>query len=487
MLLTWLWLLPAILSLVVWTLPARDLPKLPRAASVLFSFLILVYALRLYYPYSSQTGVLRLEETFGAGAFGIQYRLGVDGIGLSLCWLTALLTFLALAASGLREDLPAGFWAAFLALEAALMGVFTAQNLFYFYIFWDVALIPMFLIIGLWGSSNRRFAATKFILYTFVGSLFLLIGLIALAGLHERATGVWTWDIPALAKTPIDPSSAQWIFAAMALGFAVKIPVWPLHNWLPDAHTEAPAAGSVMLAGSMLKMGVYGFLHILVPIFPKLSFEALPWIGALGVVNILYGAACALAQKDLKRLVAYTSISHLGFCLVGLFSLTAEGIAGGSLQMINHGLSTGALFLLVGMIYERAHKRGIEDFGALATTAPWLTFFFAFALLSSIGMPGLNGFVGELMSLAGLAKAAPRLAVLALGGGVLAAAYGLPTFQKVFWQPRGPASVSSLVSDLGRAEKGVLWSLSALILWLGLYPAPLLRLFEPTVRSLTAR
>ena len=291
----------------------------------------------------------------------------------------------------------------------------------------------------------------------------------------------------ALAGTPVAGRAALWIYAALALGFAVKIPVFPLHNWLPDAHTEAPAAGSVMLAGSMLKMGLFGFLRILLPVFPDLSAAALPLLGGLGVVNILYGAFCAMAQSDLKRLVAFTSVSHLGFCLVGIFSLTAAGIAGGSLQMINHGLSTGGLFLLVGMLYERAHRRGIQDFGGLASRTPAFAFFFGFILLSSIGLPGLNGFVGETMALAGMAKVSPLMSALGLLGAVLAAAYGLPAFQAVFWAPEGPGSVSAGLDDLDMRERAILWSLVALILWLGLYPQPMLNLMEPATAALARR
>ncbi|MEK9144667.1 MAG: NADH-quinone oxidoreductase subunit M [Elusimicrobiota bacterium] len=481
MILTGLWLLPAAGALLVWALPA----KASRNASLLLSFAALGYSLWLMVPYSAGLGVLRLEEFAGREFYGIRYHLGVDGISLSLCWLTALLTVLSIASSW-KWEVSSGYWAAFLALEAALMGVFTAQSLFHFYLFWDIALIPMFFIIGLWGSEGRRRAALKFVLYTFLGSLALLLGMAALVTLHHGATGVWTWDLQQLSRTPVSGPAARWIFAAMALGFAVKIPVFPLHNWLPEAHTEAPAAGSVMLAGAMLKMGVYGLLR-LIAVFPEVGAQALPWLGALGVVNVLYGAFCAMAQDDFKRLVAFTSVSHLGFCLIGIFSLTAEGIAGGSLQMINHGLSTGGLFLLVGMMYERTHRRGVADFGSLASLTPSLAFFFAFILLSSIGLPGLNGFVGEMMSLAGMAKAAPALAGLGACGAVLAAAYGLPAFQKVFWAPPGPGSVSLSMTDLDLRERAMLWTLAALILWLGVYPKPLLELMDPAVMALVQR
>jgi len=476
--LTRLWVFPAVAALAAWLAPSQRAAK---GVALAAAAIALGYSLWLLVPFSAQTGALRLEELWGGGEFGIRYRVGVDGLSLSLCWLTTLLTLLGLAGSGTRSN---GYWAAFLALEAGLLGLFVAQNLFYFYVFWELILIPMFFIIGLWGSERRQYAAYKFLLYTFLGSLFLLVGFIALPTYHHAATGNWTWDIPELARTALDPKAASWIYAAIALGFAVKIPVLPLHNWLPDAHTEAPAAGSVLLAGVMLKAGVYGFLRILLPVFPDVSAAALPWLGGLGVANILYGALCAMAQGDLKRLVAYTSISHLGFCLVGIFSLTGEGLAGASLQMLNHGLSTGALFLMIGMVYERVHRRGVADFGGLASVAPWLTFFFAFTLLSSIGLPGLNGFVGEMLSLLGMAKVSTGLAAAGVVGTVLAAAYALPAFQKVFWAPAGEGSVTPKMTDLTLGERSILWTLAALILWLGVYPQPMLAFLEPSLAPL---
>lgn len=482
MVLSLLWAVPAVGCFVVWAMPSG---ASARRAALILSAVLLAYTIWLMVPFSRQTGMLRLHEAIGEPTFGIQYHLAVDGIGLALCWLTALLTLLAFAASPAR--MPQGYWAAFLGLESALFGVFTAQNLFYFYVFWDLSLIPMFFIIGLWGSDGRRHASLKFILYTFLGSMSLLVGLVALVVLHHAATGVWTWEIESLRATPVAGKAAAFVFAATAAGFAVKIPIVPLHNWLPDAHTEAPMAGSVLLAGSMLKMGVYGFLHILVPIFPLISRLAFPVFAALGVINVLYGALCAMAQTDLKRLVAYTSVSHLGFCVLGVFSLTAAGVAGGSLQMINHGLSTGGLFLLVGMLYERTHHRGLTDYGELATKAPAFAFFFGLILLSSIGLPGLNGFVGEFLSLAGLAHVSRKFAALGLLGTVFAAAYGLPTYQKIFWAPAGAGSVSDKVDDLNLRERAVLWSLVGLILWLGVYPKPMLDLMSPSISMLSMR
>ncbi|MDE2238260.1 MAG: NADH-quinone oxidoreductase subunit M, partial [Elusimicrobia bacterium] len=345
-----------------------------------------------------------------------------------------------------RGRFSSGYWAAFLALEAALMGVFLMRDLFFFYLFWEAALIPMFFIIGLWGSANRRHAAVKFFLFTFAGSVLMLLGFLVIVTQHHLATGVWTWDMELL-KSP-RPGGALGLasFLALVVGFGVKVPLVPLHTWLPDAHTEAPVGGSVMLAGVMLKMGVYGFLRVAIPFFPELCWRLLPWLGGVAAVGVIYGALCAMAQQDLKRLVAYSSVAHLGFCLLGIFSRTQEGLAGGSLQLLNHGLTTGALFLLVGALYERGHKRGLSDFGGLAGRAPWLTFFFGVSIFASIGLPGLNGFVGEFMSLAGMMVRLPVLALAGVIGVTLAAAYALPAFSAVFLAEPGEGSVSAMIS-----------------------------------------
>lgn len=483
--LTGLWLFPALAGAAVLLLGGLAGPRsrAPRVLAMVSAAAMLAYAFALLGPYHADCDRWRLLEIADPSKLGIGYALGVDGLGLSLVWLNAFLTAVALAASWSGE-FPAGYWAAFLFLEAAVMGVFLSRDLFYFFLFWEASLLPMFFIIGLWGGAARRQAALKFLLYTVFGSMFMLVGFLALVTLNRQATGYWTWDIAELAPARVSPAAAPWIFAAIALGFAVKVPMVPLHSWLPDAHTEAPAAGSVMLAGILLKLGVFGFLRIVVPLFPELSRALVPWIGAWGVVNVLYGALCAMAQTDLKRLVAYTSISHLGFCMIGLFSLTEAGLAGASLQLVNHGLSTGALFILVGMLYDRAHRRGVADFGGLAVRAPWFAFFFGFVMLSSIGLPGLNGFVGEALTLIGMASAHPALGAAGALGALLAAGYFLPAYQSVFWAPAGAGSASEHVADMRVGERCLLWLLSGLILILGLYPAPLLRLLEPALSGL---
>lgn len=414
-------------------------------------------------------------------AYGISYSMAADALSASLILLTAFLTWVCVLASW-ELEVGAGYWTSFMALSSALCGVFLARDLFFFYVFWEATLIPMFFIIGLWGSENRRKAAVKFFLFTFAGSIFMLLGILALVTAKHGATGAWSWDLAALEQ--LRSSFPAWAFWGLVAGFAVKIPLAPLHTWLPDAHTEAPAAGSVMLAGVMLKMGVYGLLRIAIPLFPELSWDALPLIGGLAAFSTVYGALCAMAQNDLKRLIAYSSVAHLGFCVLGAFSRTPHGLAGASLQLLNHGITTGALFLLVGFLYERTHRRGLGDFGGLAARAPWLTFFFGFSLLSSIGLPGLNGFVGEFLALSGAMTVLPILAVTAGVGVTLAPAYALPAFQAVFWGAEGPGSKSADVADLNGREKTLLWLLCALMLWIGLAPRPWLAALEPSLRGL---
>lgn len=452
-------------------------PHAPRWTALTVAAVAFSYSLG--FLFSGPSGIL---ESGPAWIFGIRYALALDGLSLALCVLTTFLTVISLLAAW-RQNLSAGYWSAFLFLEAALLGVFLARDLFIFYIFWEAVLIPMFFIIGIWGSDGRRHAAMKFFLFTFFGSLFLLVGILALVTLHHGATGVWTWDMGAF-KGDAMGMAAVYIFAAMVLGFGVKIPLVPLHTWLPDAHTEAPAAGSIMLAGVMLKMGVYGFLRVALPIFPELSWAVMPWVGLIAAVNVVYGSVCAMAQSDLKRLVAYSSVGHLGFCLLGIMSRTPEGLAGGSLQMLNHGLSTGALFLLVGFLYERSHKRGVSDFGELVGRAPWMTFFFGVSVMASIGLPGLNGFVGEFMCLAGMIRVLPVFAVAGVIGVTLSAAYLLPAYQAVFWGAAGKNSASGSVSDLDAREQALLWTLVILMLAIGLYPAPLLKLMAPALAGL---
>jgi NADH-quinone oxidoreductase subunit M len=480
--LTALWLLPLAGAFACAAL--SRLGRLPvKAAALAFSCAFLGASVMAILLQGAAGAAGVINEIGPQWAFGISYRLSGDALSLGLVALTAFLNLVCVAASW-ELDVPAAYWACFQLLASALAGVFLARDLFFFYVFWEATLVPMFFIIGLWGSSNRRHAAVKFFLFTFSGSIFMLLAILALVSAHHASTGVWTWDLAVLDPKTLSPRAATFVFWGLVLGFAVKIPMVPLHTWLPDAHTEAPAAGSVMLAGVMLKMGVYGLLRVALPLFPEQAWTALPVLGLLAAFSTVYAALCAMAQTDLKRLIAYSSIAHLGFCLLGVLSRTTQGLAGGTLQLVNHGLTTGALFLLVGFLYERAHKRGVDDFGDLATRAPYLAFFFGFSTFASIGLPGLNGFVGEFMSLSGALTVLPVLAFIGVFGVTLAAGYALPAMQAVFWGAPGPGSVSAKVDDLVLRERAILWTLCALMLLIGLMPRPFLAWFEPALRGL---
>jgi NADH-quinone oxidoreductase subunit M len=371
-----------------------------------------------------------------------------------------------------------------------MLGVFIAQDLFLFYIFWEFTLIPMYFLIGIWGGPRRIYAAIKFFLYTMAGSILMLLAILWL-GVHQG-----TFSVPDLiTKGGIDPHTQLWLFIAFAAAFAIKVPMWPLHSWLPDAHVEAPTAGSIILAGVLLKMGTYGFLRFNIPLFPQAAVQAAPWIALLAVIGIIYGAAVSYAQKDIKKLVAYSSVSHLGFVMLGLFALNAQGVEGGILQMINHGLSTGALFLLVGMVYEQTHTREFSVYGGLWKIMPVFGVFMLIVSLSSMGLPGLNGFVGEFTILLGAfgskAIGSPWFAGVAALGVIMAAVYILYMFQKIFLGPEGSIveevkKHGHALRDLNAREIITTVPLLVFIFWIGLYPKPFFDLMAPAVTKLLA-
>jgi NADH-quinone oxidoreductase subunit M len=417
--------------------------------------------------------------------WNISYHLGVDGLSILLLLLTTLLTPISILSTWTAiEDRVKDFMIFFLLLEVGMVGVFVAQDLFLFYIFWEFTLVPMYFLIGIWGGPRRMYAAIKFFLYTMAGSILMLLAILWL-GIYQG-----TFSVPELVAKGGIPSNIQfWLFIAFAAAFAIKVPMWPLHSWLPDAHVEAPTAGSVILAGVLLKMGTYGFLRFNLPIFPQASVQLAPWIAGLAVIGILYGAAVSYAQKDVKKLVAYSSVSHLGFVMLGLFALNAQGISGGILQMVNHGLSTGALFLIVGMIYERRHTREMDAFGGLWKVMPIYGALTLIVTLSSMGLPGLNGFVGEFTILLGAfgseAIGSPWFAGLAAAGVILAAVYMLFMFQKLFLGPVDKEENRSL-KDINAREIIILIPLLVFIFWIGLYPAPFFNLMAPAVDKLVA-
>ncbi|MCS6797722.1 MAG: NADH-quinone oxidoreductase subunit M [Myxococcota bacterium] len=418
--------------------------------------------------------------------FGIGWSVGVDGISLWLVLLTTLLSPVALYASwlGVRTKLKE-LAVAFLVLEAAMLGTFVALDAFLFYVFWELVLVPMALIIGVWGGVDRIYASVKFVLYTLVGSVLMLVALLVLAVRHRQLAGAWSFELADLQRVLLAHDEQLLCFAAFALAFAIKVPMFPLHTWLPDAHVQAPTGGSVILAAVMLKMGTYGFVRYAMPLFPWASHHVGPTIALLGVVGIVYGALCAWVQQDLKKLVAYSSVSHLGFVMLGLFSMNPTGVQGAVLQMINHGISTGALFLLVGVVYERLHTRDLGAMGGLAAPMPYYALLFVIVAMSSIGLPGTNGFIGEFMVLAGtFASEAlhpwPRIfTAVAATGVVLAALYMLRAVLHTFWGPVRKEHEG--VHDVTWREAATLVPLVALVFWIGLHPATFLRPMEPAV------
>jgi len=419
----------------------------------------------------------------------IHFFLGVDGLSILLLLLTTFLTPISILSTWTAvEERVKDFMIFFLLLEMGMVGVFLAQDLFLFYVFWEFTLVPMYFLIGIWGGARRMYAAVKFFLYTMAGSILMLLAILWL-GIYQGS-----FQVPTLIeKGGIPPQVQIWLFLAFAAAFAIKVPMWPLHSWLPDAHVEAPTAGSVILAGVLLKMGTYGFLRFNLPLFPQAAFQLAPWMAALAVIGILYGAAVSYAQKDVKKLVAYSSVSHLGFVMLGLFALNSQGIQGGILQMVNHGLSTGALFLIVGMIYERRHTRDLDAFGGLWKIMPIYGALTLIVALSSMGLPGLNGFVGEFTILLGSWGAGRPdgplhsywFAGLAAIGVILAAVYILFMFQKMFLGPVTKEENRNL-KDLNWREIATLAPLLVFIFWIGLYPKPFFLLMSPAVEKLVA-
>jgi NADH-quinone oxidoreductase subunit M len=481
--------LPLAGALLSAFLPAGE-PGQHRGIALTFSLATFCLSLGLWFGFDPSAAAPEFQFETNVpwiASLGIGFHIGLDGVALLLAMLTTVLTpIVILSTWNAVHERVKEFMIALLVLQTAMVGTFAALDLVLFYVFWEAMLIPMYLLIGMWGSTNRLYATVKFFIYTFAASVLMLIAIIYVS---FEAGG--TFDYLAVRQSlNLDASTQSWLFLAFALAFAVKVPMFPLHTWLPDAHTEAPTAGSVILAGVLLKMGTFGFFRYAMPLFPEAALEWRGVIAVLAVIGIIYGALMSLVQSDMKRLVAYSSVSHLGFVMLGLMAITAEGLTGGVYQMLNHGVSTGALFLLVGMLYERRHTRLISEYGGLAKQVPLLAFSFVVVTLSSIGLPGTNGFIGEFLILTGTwlgrMAHAPLLASFGALGVILGAVYMLLLVEKVFFGPVSNPENRTL-RDLSWREIAVIAPLLVLIVVMGIFPQPFLAPAKSSVDRLVGR
>jgi len=478
-------LIPLLGIFVVAAIPKKE-KSLMKVGAIGFSVATFIASVVMLAWFEIGSSVMQFHEKLDwIPEWGISYNIGVDGISLFLVVLTTLLTPLALLSSwnSVKENIK-GFLIAMLALEIGMIGVFLALDLFLFYVFWELMLIPMYFLIGIWGGENRIYATVKFVLFTMFGSLLMLVAIFVLYFESAKQFGSPSTDLLLLYKLELPFNFQLWMFLAFTLSFAIKVPLFPFHTWLPDAHVEAPTAGSVILAGVLLKMGGYGLLRYSLPLFPDATLYMAPYILIIAVFGgIIYGALVAMVQPDMKKLVAYSSVSHMGFIVLGIFVLNQQGMQGALIQMVNHGISTGALFILVGFIYERRHTRMISDYGGLAKVMPFYATTFLIVALSSLALPGLNGFVGEFLILVGSFKYNIILTVFAALGVILAAVYLLWMYQRVMFGKITDDKNSSL-SDLSLREKWVIVPLIALIIFIGVYPKPILERVEPSVTHL---
>jgi NADH-quinone oxidoreductase subunit M len=447
-----------------------------------------VLSIPLWFLYNPQNGDFQfIERAPWIPSIGAEYFLGIDGLSMLLILLTTMMGFIAVLSSwtAITERVKE-YYIFLLVLQTGMLGAFMSLDFLLFFLFWEVMLVPMYFLIGIWGSANRLYSAIKFFLYTLVGSVIMLLGILALYFYSHSVTGVYSFDVLQFQKLNLPPNLQWWIFLAFFLGFAVKVPMFPFHTWLPDAHTDAPTAGSVILAAVMLKMGTYGFLRFSLPILPDASRRFVPFIVVLSIIGVVYGALVALAQKDWKRLVAYSSVSHMAMVMLGMFALNPVGLTGSIVQQLNHGISTGALFLIVGIVYERRHTREISEYGGLSKVMPVYAAIFLIMTMSSIGLPSLNGFIGELLILQGVFVASKVWAAFAASGVVLGAAYMLTLYQRtMFGKVENPKNERLL--DLSHREFATFAPLLVLAFWMGLYPAPFLRRLETSVNHIVLR
>jgi NADH-quinone oxidoreductase subunit M len=475
-------LLP-LLGAIVVTLLSNRRPEYVKLAAALISVGTGAMSLWMLAKFNTHDGGFQfVSQHSWIDAWGISWHLGVDGISLFLVVLTGILFPLVILGVDPHHD-EKRYLAWLLLLEAGVMGSFLSLDLFLFFIFFEIVLVPMYFLIGGWGYDKRIYAATKFFLYTMFGSAFMLVGIVATAALARRDLGYLTFDLVKIAENAsFATNTGRWLFLSFAIAFAVKVPIFPLHTWLPDAHTQAPTGGSVILAGVLLKMGTYGFLRFGLYLFPAAAVWAKPVLLTLATIGIIYGAIAATMQTDLKRLVAYSSVAHLGFIVLGTFAITSQSLTGGVMQMVNHGISTGALFLLVGMIYERRHTRVIAELKGIQAVAPIFAAAFMVVMLSSIGVPGLNGFVGEFLILIGSFETARWWTIVAATGVILAALYLLWAYQRVFHGE--PDEANSTFKELTLREGTLLLVFIGLIGFTGVFPKPMLSRIEPSVDKL---
>jgi NADH-quinone oxidoreductase subunit M len=488
-LLTLVTFLPVAGALLILLLPRGEGGQ-HKGVAFLFSLLTFLLSIPLWTGFRAGAGRYAFEQrTEWAPALGFSYHVGLDGVALLLFLLTTFLgPIVVLSSWKYIQQRVKLYCAALLLLETAMLGTLAALDLVLFYVFWEAMLIPMYLLIGIWGSDRRIYAAVKFFLFTFIGSVLMLLAIFWLWNNGGRKS----FDYVDLLNTGLpDFSTQKWLFLAFALAFAIKVPIWPLHTWLPDAHTEAPAAGSVILAGVMLKMGTFGFIRYAMPLFPQAALAWAPGIAILGVIGIVYGSLMCMAQTDMKRLIAYSSVAHLGFVMLGLSALTPEAVSGAVLQMVNHGISTGALFLMVGLLYERTHTRDLAAYGGLASVAPAIAATWLLVTLSSIGLPGTNGFVGEFLVLIGTFSSrviggAKVLAVVAVSGVILGAVYMLWMYQRIFFGPQRKTGAHG-IADLTVREWFTIAPLILAILFIGFVPQPLLSAVREPVDAFVQR
>ena len=487
-LITFVPLAGAVIVMLAFKKEQKDAIKWFATAVTVLDFLLSIPLWTRFDP--TVAGFQFVQKVSWIPAIGVSFHLGVDGISVLLVLLTTLTMIVAtLCSYSAIVDREKEYYVCLLLMATGMLGTFMAIDIFLFYVFFEITLVPMYFLIGIWGGSRKLYAAIKFFLYTLFGSVLMLLGILALYFVNYKlGTGTFTFDLTQLyAVGPKIPFPLQsWIFLAFFIGFAIKVPMFPFHTWLPDAHVEAPTAGSVILAGILLKMGTYGFVRFVLPLLPQASQAFVPFMILLSIIGIIYGALVAMAQTDVKKLVAYSSVSHLGFVMLGVFALNHQGILGGQLQMISHGISTGALFLLVGIIYERRHTREISEFGGLSKVMPIYSTLFAITMLSSIGLPGLNGFVGEFLILLGAFAANPYYAAFAVIGIVLGAAYMLWLFQRMFFGTLDNPENQKL-KDCNAREILYLAPLVVLMFWIGLYPKPFLDRMKASVGLVVTR